>query len=390
MSRIRLRHRPGARPRRRPRPPGRGPRRRAARLPRPGAVGRPRHAPGRRRPRRHLGGVHLAEPGLRAARQPLEPPLRLRHHRDHLARHRLRAAARRDRPVGRLHVGPRLGDPRRALDQPRLAGGRRHPRGARARRRRGRALRGALQPRGDALLRGDAGGSAGAARAPALPARLHGLDQPALRSAARALRAEPLHAERAVLRAGADPRGGCALDRDPRAGATAGGGAYRRRDERPRGQGAGAHGRAGGGRGLPRPGAGRAVDVRALRAPRRGDGLRLHADQVGPIGDGRGRQPRGRAPRGHQRAPHLHVGVRPLLDVRGAGRRAFRRASRLRFAAGGLGRRQPQRHRGGGDRRHRASSAAGAAPIRRCSASSSSRPSPTASRCSTCPRSCAT
>ena len=116
---------------------------------------------------------------------------------------------------------------------------RRHPRGPRARRRRGRALRRALQPRGDAVLRGDAGGSPGAARTPALPARLDGLDQPALRSASRPLRAEPLHAERAVLRAGVDSRGGCALDRDPSPGATAEGGAYRRRDERPRGQGAG-------------------------------------------------------------------------------------------------------------------------------------------------------
>ena len=47
----------------------------------------------------------------------------------------------------------------------------------------------------------------------------------------------------AVLRAGADSRGGGALDRPPSAGATAGGGPDRRRDERPRGQGAGSDGR---------------------------------------------------------------------------------------------------------------------------------------------------
>ena len=51
----------------------------------------------------------------------------------------------------------------------------------------------------------------------------HGLDQPALRSAARPLRAEPLHAERAVLRAGADPGRGGALDRPRRAAPAEGG-----------------------------------------------------------------------------------------------------------------------------------------------------------------------
>ena len=48
--------------------PGRGPRRRGPRLLRPRALGRPRHDPGGRGPRDHLDRVHLAEPGLRAAR----------------------------------------------------------------------------------------------------------------------------------------------------------------------------------------------------------------------------------------------------------------------------------------------------------------------------------
>ena len=58
----------GARPQRRPRASRRGPAGRAPRLPRQRALGRPRHAAGGGRPRADLGGFHLAQPGLRAAR----------------------------------------------------------------------------------------------------------------------------------------------------------------------------------------------------------------------------------------------------------------------------------------------------------------------------------
>ena len=68
---------------------------------------------------------------------------------------------------------------------------------------------------------------------------------------------------------------------------------------------------------LPQPRSRRPVDVRPLRRPRRGDELRPHPHQMGPLDDGGRRQPRGRAPRGHQCAPHLHDRLRALLDVRG-------------------------------------------------------------------------
>ena len=209
----------------------------APRLLGPRALGRPRHDPGGRGPRHHRHGVHLAQPGLRAAGEPVEPALRLRDHRHHLARHRLRADPRRDRPLGGLHVGARLGATRRALDQQWLAAGGGHPRGACRGNGRGRALRHALQPRGDALVRGDAGGASRTPRDAALPAGEHRLDQPALRPAARAVRAEPLHAELAQLRPGADPGRGDPVDRPRRAAPPAGGEPVGGLAQRPGGQG---------------------------------------------------------------------------------------------------------------------------------------------------------
>ena len=85
---------------------------------------------------------------------------------------------------------------------------------------------------------------------------------------------------------------------------------------------------------LPRPGPRRAVDVRALRAARGDHGIRLHPHQVGPLDVRRGRQSRGGAARGHQRAADLPLGLRPLLDLRGAGRDPVGRAPRLLLSAG--------------------------------------------------------
>ncbi len=62
------------------------------------------------------------------------------------ARHRLRAAARRDRPLRRLDERRRLGADRRALGEPGLAAPRRHRRRARGRRLRRRDLRAAAHP----------------------------------------------------------------------------------------------------------------------------------------------------------------------------------------------------------------------------------------------------
>ncbi len=112
----------GPRPRRHPRPPRRGARRRHPGLPRPRALGRPRLAAGGRRPRRDLDRVPDAEPRVPVGQQPRQPAVRLLHRRRHLARHRVHPDGRRDRPVGRLRVGLRVRDGRRALGQRRLAG----------------------------------------------------------------------------------------------------------------------------------------------------------------------------------------------------------------------------------------------------------------------------
>ena len=116
-----------------------------------------------------------------SAQQPGQPAVRLLDGRRHRARHRLRADGRRDRPVGRLDQRLRLGAGRRALGQPGLAGGARHPRRGRRRRLHRRALRAAVQPARHAELRLDAGRPARGARPAALHPRLHRLDQPALR-----------------------------------------------------------------------------------------------------------------------------------------------------------------------------------------------------------------
>ena len=98
------------------------------------------------------------QPDLPVAEQPGEPALRLLDGRRHLARHRLRADARRDRPLGRLDERRRLGAARRALGEPGLAGARRRSLAALARRRGDRRdLRAALQPARHAELRLDAG-----------------------------------------------------------------------------------------------------------------------------------------------------------------------------------------------------------------------------------------
>ena len=73
---------------------------------------------------------------------------------------------------------------------------------------------------------------------------------------------------------------------------------------------------------LSQPGARRAVDVRPVRRPGRGDELCADPNQVGPLDDRRRRQPRGGAPRRHQRPADLHQRLRAVLDARGRRRRA--------------------------------------------------------------------
>ena len=154
-----------ARPRRRA---GQG--RRAASAARPSLLRpRPRRrsrlAAGRRRPGHHLDGLPDPQSGLPVAEQSGQPAVRLLDGRRHLARHRLRAAGRRDRPLGRL--GERLASAILGVlwvnqGWPVVA---RDPRRARGRLPDRRALRAAVQPARHAKLRLDAVGPARVPRA---------------------------------------------------------------------------------------------------------------------------------------------------------------------------------------------------------------------------------
>ena len=244
---------------------------RAARLHRPGALGRPRHAAGGRRPRRHLGRLHLAQPGLPAARQPgrtcsstAPPPASSRS-----ASSACCCSARSTSRSARCRASPRRSS---ACSGSTTAG--RWPARSSWRSALGAAV-GALyatlfnrvgMPSFVATLAGLLAllglqlyllGTTGSINLPfALPLVRFGqnLYMPNWLSLVLALIPGAV-----VLWTGL-----------PGAGAAAGGGPHRRRDERPGGQGAGADRRLWWWSCLPRPRARRAVDVRPLRAPRRG------------------------------------------------------------------------------------------------------------------------
>ncbi len=254
--------------------------------------------------------------------------------RGDLARHRLRAAARRDRPLGRLDERRRLGAARRALGEPGRAAPRRHRRRARARRLRRRDLRAAAHP-------------ARACRASSRPSRACSRCSGCSSTCSAPTGSINLPYDSAIVSFGqllvmpAWLSHGLALipgivmlvvglrtmeqrrERQPLAGLA-------RRADR---QGGGADRRAAVRRLLSQHRPRRAVDVRPLRAARRRHAVRLHPHQVGPVDDGGRRQRRGGAARRHQRARHLHQRLHALLDVRGARRRARRRRGSPRRAS---------------------------------------------------------
>ncbi|CAA9485429.1 MAG: ABC transporter, permease protein (cluster 2, ribose/xylose/arabinose/galactose), partial [uncultured Solirubrobacteraceae bacterium] len=341
----------------RDRPPGRAPApgKRAARLAvdlhQPDPRRRSRRPAGGGRPDHHRAGLQHAQPDLPLEREHLQPAARVGARRNHRAGHRLRAAGRRDRPVGRLGLRPGGRPARRPVGQPRGAGRPRRRRLPAGRRGDRPALRPAVQPSRRAELRHHAGRAAGLRRRAAVASRRAGRHQPALRLPAGAVHADQLRARLAVLclrRRGG--RGPVRRGLHPRPGAAQGGtvGAIA---DRPGGPQPRAPGLPRRGRGLPQPDARCRLDVRLLRRARGGHALRAHADAVRAL-DVRGRrQSRGGAARRHQRQARVHVGVRDQLDLRGP------RRDPRRLAAGGgqpvqrRGRRQPQRHRGRGHRR---------------------------------------
>ncbi|CAA9476922.1 MAG: Various polyols ABC transporter, permease protein, partial [uncultured Solirubrobacteraceae bacterium] len=334
-----------------PAPGGRLPRlARGGRRPHPRR--RHRRPAGGRRADHHRAGLQHAQPDLPVERQHLQPAAGIGAGRHHRPGHRLRAAGRRDRPLGRLGERPVGRAAGRPLGRPRRARRARHrhlPAGGRGHR---HPLLAALQPARSAELRHHARRPAGLRRRAALAAGRQGRGQPPVRLAAGAVHPDPVRARPAVLPVRRRRRGGSLRHRNgPRARAAQGRpvGAV---GDRPGPAQPGAVRPAGSGRRLPQPDPRRRLDVRLLRGSGARHALRPHAHQVRPL-DVRGRgQSGGGATRGHQRQARLHVRLRPLLDLRGARRAPRRRAPGRRQPGQRRSRREPQRHRGGGDRGH--------------------------------------
>ena len=319
--------------------------------PGPVAHRRPRLAAGRRRHRRHLGGLPGSEQPVPVPAQPGRAgrPDLLR--RPDLPRHRDGAAARRDRPVGRVDERPVRVHHGRALGDARLEPDPRHRR--RRGRRRGPRRRAGLpvQPVPHTVVRRHAGRAARARRPPtegagrhrdAEPAvRRHGLpaDQQALRPGS------GLHARRdrgRRLRAGRAGHAPPALLSRPHHRADVRAGLPHRRAGRrrvPHHLGAGA-------------GAGPAAGVRHLRGVRRPVRPADHEDHVRPARVRGGRQRRGGPAGRHQHLVHPHHGVRHRRRHGRPGRDDERRLHAVGQPV--LRRQRPAalQHRGGGHRRH--------------------------------------